>query len=261
MSGRRIGIDDPYAGRRVPALRGGRRQPLPGGVVAGPGASPRCSATRATSTPSRSCTRPCSCRRRGRWWSRASGPRRRPAAPSGAATRSFRQSFLVAFAHRIGDRLRQVAEATAAEAAAGPGGGGLLPVLARRADAAEAAAAAAFPDLTTSRPRAATPRAGWRAGRPPTAPTSGPTAQLGAGEGRRRGHWGRRDRRLATGGQEAMGSGAWPMASGRADRGGHAGVPAVSPRRPPPSEPRGSRPCRWVSAAPLGTTCSSRGTL
>jgi Protein of unknown function (DUF2786) len=70
-------------------------------------------------------------------------------APSGSATRSFRQSFLVAYAHRIGDRLRQVAEATAAEAAAGPGGGGLLPILARRADAAEAAAAAAFPNLKT----------------------------------------------------------------------------------------------------------------
>jgi uncharacterized membrane protein YgcG len=86
------------------------------------------------------------------------------AAPSGAATRSFRQSFLVAYAHRIGDRLRQVAEATAAEAAAGPGGGGLLPVLARRADAAEAAAAAAFPNLKTF---SATGRDadGWLAGR------------------------------------------------------------------------------------------------
>jgi hypothetical protein len=71
------------------------------------------------------------------------------AAPSGAATRSFRQSFLVAYAQRMGARLRLVAEATAAEAAAGPGGGGLLPVLARRADAAEAAAAAAFPNLKT----------------------------------------------------------------------------------------------------------------
>jgi hypothetical protein len=86
------------------------------------------------------------------------------AAPSGAVTRSFRQSFLVAYAHRIGDRLRQVATAAAAEAAAGPGGGGLLPVLARRADAAEAAAAAAFPNLKTF---SATGRdaEGWVAGR------------------------------------------------------------------------------------------------
>jgi Protein of unknown function (DUF2786) len=88
----------------------------------------------------------------------------RRAAPSGAATRSFRQSFLLAYAHRIGDRLRQVAEATAAEAAAGPRGSGLLPVLARRADAAEAAAAAAFPNLKTF---SATGRDadGWLAGR------------------------------------------------------------------------------------------------
>jgi hypothetical protein len=86
------------------------------------------------------------------------------AAPSGGATRSFRQSFLVAYAHRVGDRLRHVAEATAAGAAGGPGGGGLLPVLARRADAAEAAAAAAFPNLKTF---SATGRdaEGWLAGR------------------------------------------------------------------------------------------------
>jgi Protein of unknown function (DUF2786) len=85
-------------------------------------------------------------------------------AASGSATRSFRQSFLVAYAHRIGDRLRQVAEATASEAAAGPGGGGLLPVLAQRADAAEAAAAAAFPNLKTF---STTGRdgEGWAAGR------------------------------------------------------------------------------------------------
>jgi len=85
-------------------------------------------------------------------------------APSGAATRSFRQSFLVAYAHRIGDRLRQVAEATAAEAAAGPGGGGLLPVLARRTDAAEAAAAAAFPNLKTFS-ASGRDADGWLAGR------------------------------------------------------------------------------------------------
>jgi hypothetical protein len=85
-------------------------------------------------------------------------------APSGAATRSFRQSFLVAYAHRIGDRLGRVAEATAADAAAGPRGGGVLPVLARRADAAEAAAAAAFPNLKTFSATGRDPD-GWLAGR------------------------------------------------------------------------------------------------
>jgi Protein of unknown function (DUF2786) len=89
-------------------------------------------------------------------------------APSGSATRSFRQSFLVAYAHRIGDRLRHVAEAAAAEAAAehgaGEGVGSLLPVLARRADAAEAAAAATFPNLKTFSTTGRNAE-GWAAGR------------------------------------------------------------------------------------------------
>jgi len=89
-------------------------------------------------------------------------------APSGSATRSFRQSFLVAYAHRIGDRLRHVAEATAADAdaeyAAGGSGGSLLPVLARRADAAEAAAAAAFPHVRTFSTTGRDAE-GWAAGR------------------------------------------------------------------------------------------------
>jgi len=89
-------------------------------------------------------------------------------APSASATRSFRQSFLVAYAHRIGDRLRQVADATAADAAAehagSPDGGSLLPVLARRADAAEAAAAAAYPNLKTFSTTGRDAE-GWAAGR------------------------------------------------------------------------------------------------
>ncbi|HET6834240.1 MAG TPA: DUF2786 domain-containing protein [Acidimicrobiales bacterium] len=85
-------------------------------------------------------------------------------APSGSATRSFRQSFLVAYAYRIGDRLRQVAEAAATEHAGGRGGGSLLPVLARRADAAEAAAAAAFPNLKTFSTTGRDAE-GWAAGR------------------------------------------------------------------------------------------------
>ncbi len=85
-------------------------------------------------------------------------------APSGAATRSFRQSFLVAYAHCIGDRLRQVAEAAATEAAARPGGDGLLPALARRAGAAEAAAAAAVPHQKTVSTTGRDAE-GWAAGR------------------------------------------------------------------------------------------------
>jgi len=48
-----------------------------------------------------------------------------------ARSRSFRQSFLVGFATRIGDRLRESAEATVADADHEQGGG-LLPVLAER---------------------------------------------------------------------------------------------------------------------------------
>jgi hypothetical protein len=70
----------------------------------------------------------------------------------------------VAYAYRIGDRLRQVAEATATEHAGGRGGGSLLPVLARRADAAEAAAAAAFPNLKTFSTTGRDAE-GWAAGR------------------------------------------------------------------------------------------------
>jgi hypothetical protein len=94
---------------------------------------------------------------------RPPGSGSRGLAPSGSATRSFRQSFLVAYAQRIGDRLREVAEATAAEHAADRADS-LLPVLARRADAAEAAAAAAFPNLRTFS-TSGRDAEGWTAGR------------------------------------------------------------------------------------------------
>jgi hypothetical protein len=84
--------------------------------------------------------------------------------PSGGATRSFRQSFLVAYAHRIGERLRQAADAAIADDAEAREGGSLLPVLARRADAAREAAASAFPQVKTFSTRARDPH-GWMAGR------------------------------------------------------------------------------------------------
>jgi hypothetical protein len=98
----------------------------------------------------------------------ADGPSgRRPGPAAGSATRSFRQSFLVAYARRIGDRLRQASEAAVAEADAaagrGDGAGAMLPVLAQRADAAEAAASAAFPKVKPFSPTARDPR-GWAAG-------------------------------------------------------------------------------------------------
>lgn len=79
-------------------------------------------------------------------------------------TRSFRSSFLTAFAHRIGERLRQATETSVSTADDVLGDGRLLPVLAAREEAVEEAVAEAFPDLVSHRVPAAN-RAGWAAGR------------------------------------------------------------------------------------------------
>ena len=100
---------------------------------------------------------------------------------------SFRESFLAAYAVRVGERLRG-----AADAAVGDGvtrhGDRLLPVLARRSVAVDDAVAAAFPQTSRS-PLRAPNHAGWSAGLAAAelarlgpdqaldngAPTSGPT--------------------------------------------------------------------------------------
>jgi len=82
-------------------------------------------------------------------------------AGSPGRTRSFRQSFLVAFAGRIGARLREAAEAATADAARRDAD--FLPVLARRSEAAEAAVNEAYPTLGRSRV-SANDAAGWHAG-------------------------------------------------------------------------------------------------
>lgn len=64
--------------------------------------------------------------------------------------RSFRQSFLVAFSARIGERLRD-ATASAVDAARERHGDDVLPVLANSEAAAEAARTEAFPRLRTQR--------------------------------------------------------------------------------------------------------------
>lgn len=91
-----------------------------------------------------------------------------PPGRSGGATRSFRQSFLVSFAGRIGERLREaVADAVdevKADAPDGVAASGLLPVLASRDAAAEAACSEAFPRVRTTRTQAKD-LAGWQAGR------------------------------------------------------------------------------------------------
>jgi hypothetical protein len=78
-------------------------------------------------------------------------------------TRSFRQSFLVSFSGRIGERLRAATAVATGEAEA-QHGDALLPVLAGRSAAVEDAFAAAFPDLVETSVRASN-RAGWIAGR------------------------------------------------------------------------------------------------
>jgi len=78
-------------------------------------------------------------------------------------TRSFRQSFLLAYAMRIGERLAATTEEAVAEAV-GRHGDALLPVLAGRAGAVDDAVAEVFPDMV-SRGLAITNGAGWVAGR------------------------------------------------------------------------------------------------
>jgi hypothetical protein len=77
-------------------------------------------------------------------------------------TRSYRQSFLVAYATRIGERLR-AADAAARAEAAEEYGAALLPVLADRSTAVDAACDAAFPGAIR-RSISVTNAAGWAAG-------------------------------------------------------------------------------------------------
>ena len=77
-------------------------------------------------------------------------------------TRSFRQAFLLAYASRIGHRLR-AAEAASRAVAAEEYGDALLPVLADRSAAVRAAEAEAFPGVV-SRSVTISNAAGWAAG-------------------------------------------------------------------------------------------------
>ncbi len=80
-----------------------------------------------------------------------------------SSTRSFRQSFLTAYAHRIGERLAGAAERAGDEAAAEVGAA-LLPVLAARDETVREQVHAVFPTLT-QRHMSVTNRAGWESGR------------------------------------------------------------------------------------------------
>ena len=78
-------------------------------------------------------------------------------------TRSFRQSFLISFANRIGERLQAATTATTHEAEK-TFGGSLLPVLVKREADVDEAVSAAFPLMRARRSRVSN-AAGWHAGR------------------------------------------------------------------------------------------------
>ncbi|MBG0853482.1 DUF2786 domain-containing protein [Streptomyces spinoverrucosus] len=80
-------------------------------------------------------------------------------------TKTFRQSFLAAYAHRIGTRLASAAEHAAEQAATeAQAPGDLLPVLASREVAVTERMESMFPETTTTRLRGVTDAAGWTEG-------------------------------------------------------------------------------------------------
>ena len=79
-------------------------------------------------------------------------------------TRSFRHSFLTAYASRIGQRLTETTGTQTARAATEPAGRNLLPVLAARSEAVDEAVAAMFPEMTHHAVGSATDREGWFSG-------------------------------------------------------------------------------------------------
>lgn len=85
------------------------------------------------------------------------------AGSSHARSRSFRRSFLLAYASRIGERLAEARDAGTAEAQAETGTA-LVPVLAARAEAVDTALTELFPNLRTVETRISNAR-GWYAGR------------------------------------------------------------------------------------------------
>ncbi|QEV19389.1 DUF2786 domain-containing protein [Streptomyces alboniger] len=80
-------------------------------------------------------------------------------------TKTFRQTFLLAYAHRIGARLAEAGEHAVTEAAAeDASAASLLPVLAARDVAVTDRAERMFPETTTTRVRGATDGEGWTHG-------------------------------------------------------------------------------------------------
>jgi hypothetical protein len=89
----------------------------------------------------------------------------RTTADGRSRTRSFRQSFLSAYASRIGERLAAATESQTQAAAAEPGGKSLLPVLAARDHEVAAEFAAMFPEVVHRSVGSVTDAEGWQRGR------------------------------------------------------------------------------------------------
>jgi len=79
-------------------------------------------------------------------------------------TKSFRQSFLISYAQRIGERLNAAAEQAESEVSESVGDGRLLPVLAARERAVQERVSELFPRLVSRRVSVSN-NAGWTAGR------------------------------------------------------------------------------------------------
>jgi hypothetical protein len=89
----------------------------------------------------------------------------RVAAPGTAArSRSFRSSFLLAYAYRVGERLAEINAHVVADAEAETGRS-ILPVLAARSSVVDATVSEIFPRLGRMRSRAGIDPAGWASGR------------------------------------------------------------------------------------------------
>lgn len=80
-------------------------------------------------------------------------------------TRAFRHAFLLAYAHRIGERLAEETAREERQASAAPGGERLLPVLAARDAEVERALADLFPRVRHSRATTVSDAEGWASGR------------------------------------------------------------------------------------------------
>jgi uncharacterized protein DUF2786 len=89
----------------------------------------------------------------------------RAGADSRSRTKAFRQSFLIAYAVRIGERLTKATAAAEHEVAEETPGRNLLPVLASRERAVTEAVESTFTNLTRTRGLRVTDEEGWASGR------------------------------------------------------------------------------------------------